>query len=63
MRKLADKVERVNVKVPAPIAGWLKIKAKNHGLTLSEQVRHVLIEVKSAEELLHDMKVTKGAQR
>lgn len=52
MRKLAEEVVRFNCRLPKPLADWLGEKAVHSGLSLSEQIRHVLIDAKSGEDFL-----------
>lgn len=52
MQKVAEKVTRFNCRLPNAIADWLGERAKGHGVTLSEEVRHILMEVKTGEELI-----------
>lgn len=52
MRKLAEEVVRFNCRLPKVVADWVGEKAKNNGVTLSEEVRHMLIDVKSGEDFL-----------
>jgi len=52
MRKLSQIVVRVNCRMPKPLADWLKAKSDKNGLTLSEQVRHLLIDQKTGEDFL-----------
>lgn len=52
MRKIAEEVVRFNCRLPKLLADWLGKKAEENGLTLSEQIRHMLIDAKSAEDFL-----------
>ena len=55
MRKLSEEVVRFNCRLPKAVADWLGELAKRNGVTLSEQVRHTLIEVKSGEDFITQM--------
>lgn len=52
MRKIAEEVVRFNCRLPKPIADWLGAKAAKNGITLSEQVRHQLMDTKAAEDII-----------
>lgn len=52
MRKLSKETSRISIRLPKPVGDWLNEKAVGNGLTLSEQLRHIVIEVKAADELL-----------
>lgn len=51
MRKLGQETSRISIRLPKPVGQWLNQKAKANGLTLSDQLRHLVIEVKAADEL------------
>lgn len=55
MRKLAEEVVRFNCRLPKPLADWLGEKAVQSGLSLSEQIRHMLIDTKSGEDFLKSL--------
>lgn len=55
MRKLAEEIVRFNCRLPKPLADWLGEKASQNGLTLSEQIRHMLIDAKSGEDFLKSL--------
>lgn len=61
MRKVSEEVVRFNCRLPKAIADWLGENAKRNGVTLSEQVRHTLIEVKSGEDFVESFAL-KGAK-
>lgn len=54
MRKLADEVVRFNCRLPKPVADWIGERAKKNGVTLSEEVRHMLIDAKAGEDFLKE---------
>jgi len=60
MRKIAESVTRVNVKVPSGVADWLKAKATSNGMSLSDQMRHLIIDAKACEDALVLMGKTAG---
>lgn len=57
MRKLAEEIVRFNCRLPKPLADWLGEKAGQNGLSLSEQIRHMLIDAKSGEDFLKSLEV------
>lgn len=52
MRKIADETVRFNARIPKPVADWLGNRAKSHGITLSEELRHLIIEAKTADDII-----------
>lgn len=54
MRKLAEEVVRFNCRLPKVVADWVGDRAKKNGVTLSEEVRHMLIDAKSGEDFLKE---------
>lgn len=57
MRKLSDEVVRFNCRLPKPLADWLGERAAQNGLSLSELIRHILIDVKSGEDFIKSLEV------
>lgn len=60
MRKLAESTTRVNVRVPSGVAEWLAKKAKANGMTISDQMRHFIIDAKVAEDIIMQGMAQKG---
>lgn len=54
MRKLAEEVVRFNCRLPKVVADWVGDRAKKNGVTLSEEVRHMLIDAKAGEDFLKE---------
>lgn len=54
MRKLAEEVVRFNCRLPKVVADWVGERAKKNGVTLSEEVRHMLIDAKAGEDFLKE---------
>lgn len=52
MRKIAEEITRFNCRLPKPVADWVGEKAKAHGVTLSEEVRHILMDAKAGEDFI-----------
>jgi hypothetical protein len=52
MRKIANEVVRFNARLPKVVADWLGSRAKSHGITLSEELRHLIIEAKTADDII-----------
>lgn len=54
MRKLSDEVVRFNCRLPKPVADWIGERANKNGVTLSEEVRHMLIDARAGEYFLKE---------
>lgn len=52
MKKIAEETTRFNCKLPKVLADWVGYRAKGHGINLSEEVRHILMECKTGEEMI-----------
>lgn len=52
MKKLAEEVVRFNARLPKVVADWVGAKAKAAGVTLSEEVRIILMDAKAGEDFL-----------
>lgn len=52
MRKISEQITRFNCRLPKPVADWVGEKAKVHGVTLSEEVRHILMDAKAGEDFI-----------
>lgn len=63
MRKIANEVVRFNARLPKAVADWLGARAKNHGISLSEELRHLIIEAKTADDIIKDLTTSANASR
>jgi DNA polymerase III delta subunit len=52
LKKLSEEVVRFNCRLPKAVADWIGSKAKEHGVTLSEELRHMIMDQKSAEDFI-----------
>lgn len=55
MRKIAEKSVRFNCRIPVDVADWLGARAKKHGLTLSEEMRLLILDIKSGHDQILSM--------